>query len=77
IGGDEFVVLMSGTTGVDAKFPLMRFKDQIAMFNGSSDSEFELSYSVGVVCFSPLEDLSHNDLLAKADLAMYASKQAK
>ncbi|OIN24256.1 sensor domain-containing diguanylate cyclase [Vibrio barjaei] len=76
IGGDEFVVLMSGTTGLDAKFPLTRFKDQITMFNNSSDSEFELSYSVGVVCFSPLEKLSHSDLLAKADLAMYASKQA-
>ncbi|MFA0087751.1 sensor domain-containing diguanylate cyclase [Vibrio sp. 10N.261.51.F12] len=74
IGGDEFVVLMSGTTGIDARYPMTRFDEEIAKFNASQSRVYELGYCVGIVSCSPLEDLTHKDLLERADKAMYKYK---
>ncbi|MCL9773854.1 sensor domain-containing diguanylate cyclase [Vibrio methylphosphonaticus] len=75
IGGDEFVVLMSGTTGGDARYPMTRFDEEVVKFNNASPRVYQLGYSVGVVSCSPLEDINHNQLLDRADKAMYQYKR--
>ncbi|CAH0528974.1 GGDEF domain-containing protein [Vibrio hippocampi] len=77
IGGDEFVVLMSGTTDIEAQTPLSRFEEHVSQFNRNEKSSYELSYSVGVVCCSPLEEVSHQDMLQRADQAMYLCKRSR
>lgn len=77
VGGDEFVVLMSGTTGTDSKFPMARFNDKIAAFNRTQNAVYSLDYCVGVVCCTPLDDVDHDELLELADKALYLNKSAK
>lgn len=77
VGGDEFVVLLSGATGNDAKFPISRFRDKVASFNQSQRAVYALDYCVGVVCCSPLDDVDQDELLKLADKALYMSKSAK
>lgn len=74
VGGDEFVVLMSGTTGNDSKFPITRFKERVEAFNETSSAVYELGYYVGVVCCSPLDKVNHEELIELADKAMYMNK---
>ncbi|GAL16968.1 diguanylate cyclase [Vibrio maritimus] len=74
VGGDEFVVLMSGTTGNDSKFPITRFKERVEAFNEMNSAVYELGYYVGVVCCSPLDKVDHEELIELADKAMYMNK---
>ncbi|SEF55268.1 sensor domain-containing diguanylate cyclase [Vibrio hangzhouensis] len=77
VGGDEFAVLMSGTTGTDAHFPIMRFREQLKQFNQFGDKVYELGCGVGVVCCSPLEEISFSELFDKAQRALLATKSAR
>jgi diguanylate cyclase (GGDEF)-like protein len=74
VGGDEFVVLMSGTTGNDSKFPMTRFNDKVASFNRNHQAVYALNYCVGVVCCTPLDNVDHDELLDLADKALYLNK---
>lgn len=73
VGGDEFAALLAGTDEVDV--PLHRFES--ALRRAAIEAGFPLSLSVGTAVFEPTRPADLDDLLARADAAMYASKAAK
>jgi GGDEF domain-containing protein len=66
-----------GTTreGVDAA--LRRLVHNIGVFNNSGKRRYELSVSVGISVYDPRTPSSIDDLVMKADKAMYEQKARK
>lgn len=77
VGGDEFVVLMSGLTSNDSRFPMTRFQETVSKFNRQRQAIYDLEYCVGVVCCSPLDNVDHEELVELADKALYMDKHSK
>lgn len=69
VGGDEFIVMVVEADGQDAEALLVRLHERLAG-NGQS-------MSVGVVTWDPQLDVTMNDLIARADQAMYREKRKK
>ncbi|MGQ9557357.1 MAG: EAL domain-containing protein [Desulfurispora sp.] len=75
LGGDEFVVLLSGLTGeVDLEGQAEKVCQGISGPIDIAAHTFYLSASVGVAV-SPRDGCSAEDLLKKADTAMYRAKE--
>ncbi|WP_141433063.1 diguanylate cyclase [Bacillus sp. 03113] len=74
-GGEEFIILFSRLTDVEAKVTLDRLLDQFAQrkFNASSET-FSLTYSAGVYMIND-QDISIQSAIKKADEALYFSKR--
>jgi diguanylate cyclase (GGDEF)-like protein len=70
VGGDEFVVLMTGTATTDAALQRLR---ELAQYEGTS-TEGELRWSVGHVSFDPARHLTLESMIADADSRMYEDK---
>jgi len=70
VGGDEFVVLMTGTA--TSKEALLRL-EKLAQYEGDS-TEGELRWSVGRVSFDPDNHKTLECMLADADTRMYQNK---
>lgn len=71
LGGDEFGLLLSGTaSAVDAEARLHR-----ALARHEIDTGVPLAASVGSAPFDPSSDETLDDLLRRADQAMYAQKE--
>jgi diguanylate cyclase (GGDEF)-like protein/PAS domain S-box-containing protein len=77
IGGDEFVVLMPQTAGVEADILLKRLAEQLAEFNNRPEAKYPLSISKGIAEFNPVSPCSIEELMAKADQKMYDEKNQK
>ena len=75
LGGDEFTVLALAPTGDNAETIRKRLHEQISVFNARRELPYELSISVGIVPLDPHGQHSLEDLLRKADAAMYEDKQ--
>lgn len=75
LGGDEFTVLAIDAEGYPAQI-LERLQSNVAEFNRSSSS-YQISASIGFAMFDPHSDMSLNDLLEKADQALYEEKRSK
>lgn len=76
-GGEEFVLLLPGAQGVQAAARMGKLlqKFQALRFSGADGHGFACSFSAGVtVSHSPQDTLAA--LLAQADSALYAAKQA-
>ncbi len=78
--GEEFALILSGTTLIDAKKLLLRLKDNISAMthlldNGQSVS---ITASIGVASNVDNETIfdNPNDLVKAADIALYAAKHA-
>lgn len=74
IGGDEFVVLMSGLTEKVADVAIKRFRKSVERFNQEKDRGYEIAFSAGIVVAKPSEDISIDTLLEMADEKMYQEK---
>jgi diguanylate cyclase (GGDEF)-like protein len=72
LGGDEFAVLLKHTDGSAAE---RRAGEILAAIRRSGGLRLALSASIGIAPFGA-EDQLPEDLLAAADLAMYAAKEA-
>jgi diguanylate cyclase (GGDEF)-like protein len=74
IGGEEFAVLLSGTSLVEARVPLERIREEterlLIPFAGGT---LRVTVSVGAAA-PPPESTSSDDWLARADEAMYEAK---
>jgi diguanylate cyclase (GGDEF)-like protein len=77
VGGDEFCVLLTPDSAVDATALLDRLTTTLAAWNARKDLPFELAFSVGVGLFDPAEPVSVEELIERADVAMYENKRAK
>jgi diguanylate cyclase (GGDEF)-like protein/PAS domain S-box-containing protein len=77
LGGDEFAVLALETSAPCSDLLKARLEGKLLAKLAEADFPFELSLSIGMVCFDPKVPCSIEDLLAEADRAMYARKQAR
>ncbi|MBI9050706.1 MAG: GGDEF domain-containing protein [Anaerolineaceae bacterium] len=75
-GGDEFVVIMPETTAEQAKIVAEKFKslsnDYQFEFQGK---EIQITVSIGLAEVDQTSDLKPEDLIHKADFAMYQAKK--
>jgi len=75
LGGDEFVVLLTGTTGADAKTALAKFSRALEKLNEEAGSGYTLQYSAGIVDVAKGSGHSIHHLLNMADSLMYENKK--
>ncbi|MBA2732622.1 MAG: GGDEF domain-containing protein, partial [Acidobacteria bacterium] len=75
LGGDEFTVLATVASNDRADIIKIRLEQKLKSFNARHDQPYNLSMSIGVVLLDPRNKLSIDDLIRKADAAMYEHKQ--
>ena len=76
-GGDEVVILLPATKPASAEAMAQRLCDTMAdnVFEVTGRN-FAMTVSVGVATLDPENPVSEDELLARADLALYAAKRA-
>lgn len=77
MGGDEFAVLAYPSVEANARQLINRLQSEVARFNTWAGRPFQLSLSAGCSSWNPGETTSLDDLMAQADLAMYAAKRTR
>ncbi|MDX6574344.1 MAG: hypothetical protein QOE96_297 [Blastocatellia bacterium] len=77
LGGDEFVVLAALDPEEEAESLTRRLQDRFRASNQRGSRAYDLSISVGLAHFDDEESHSIEDLLARADRAMYQDKRRK
>ena len=76
LGGDEFAVLLEGPLHTDAIAIIAhKILNRISSPITVNEREHVLSTSIGVSCF-PADGRTPDELLTRADLAMYSAKEA-
>jgi diguanylate cyclase (GGDEF)-like protein len=80
-GGEEFVLLLAQTTGEDARNIAERLRGYVASLDIPTNDRpgaptLRVTISIGVTALARGEAYELTDLLAAADSAMYAAKQA-
>ncbi|MES2532179.1 MAG: sensor domain-containing diguanylate cyclase [Pseudomonadota bacterium] len=76
LGGDEFVALLTQADGVETATVLHRLEGALKTRNASQQRGYDIEYSVGQIQFDPARHGNVAELLAEADVAMYAHKEA-
>ena len=76
LGGDEFVALLNDADKVRATDIIARLQHQLDELNLQLNRGYDLRFSVGVTAFEPTRHQEFATLMAEADAAMYAHKQA-
>lgn len=74
-GGEEFIVLLNETDINGAKNISLKIKDLIETFNYDNiNKEIKTTVSIGISSIKD-EDININDIIKRADIAMYKSKE--
>jgi len=76
LGGDEFVALLTGSSHVETTAIMARLKEILEERNATLHRGYAIRFSVGQIEYNPQRHDSVDKLLADADEAMYAHKQA-
>ncbi|WP_085639824.1 MULTISPECIES: diguanylate cyclase [unclassified Pseudomonas] len=76
LGGDEFVALLTGSSHVETTSIMARLKDILDERNATLQRGYDIRFSVGQIEYDPQRHDTVDRLLADADGAMYAHKQA-
>ncbi|HEY8555144.1 MAG TPA: diguanylate cyclase [Burkholderiales bacterium] len=77
IGGDEFAALaIRGSDEAVHAIP-QRLQKILAEHNAATPRPYQLSVSIGAMYFDPRQELSIEDMMKKADEAMYRQKRLK
>jgi diguanylate cyclase (GGDEF)-like protein len=75
-GGEEFLILLPDTSGIQASQPLNRLRQRLAeskfMHNGL---EIKMSVSIGIATISSIDD-DPMDTVLRADNALYSAKKS-
>ena len=77
IGGDEFAVLIMDSNNHGGEAMATRLRENVAARNAWVGRRYELSLSTGTARCDPRSAVSVDELLAEADLWMYAHKRQK
>jgi diguanylate cyclase (GGDEF)-like protein len=77
LGGDEFTVLAIEADGDSAEAIYMRLQARLDEHNAQAKRIYHLSFSAGVARFDPDDPLSIEELIDRADKAMYRQKRSK
>jgi two-component system, cell cycle response regulator len=75
IGGDEFVALAHMHATADTEALCARLREQLAEFNLSSGQRYTLDISIGTTIIDTQAEENLEELLARADAAMYEEKR--
>jgi len=76
LGGDEFVALLTGSSHVETTRIMARLKEILEERNATLHRGYAIRFSVGQIEYDPKRHETVDRLLADADGAMYAHKQA-
>lgn len=76
LGGDEFVALALGAAPEYTGIIVTRLLRNIQDFNASQKRPFKLSLSLGIASFDPRNPISLDELMKRADQAMYMDKRS-
>ncbi|BBP53947.1 GGDEF domain-containing protein [Pseudomonas sp. St386] len=76
LGGDEFVALLTGSSHVEIAAIMTRLQEILDERNAMLQRGYDIRFSVGQIEYDPQRHQSIDMLLADADAAMYAQKQA-
>ncbi|WP_285415983.1 sensor domain-containing diguanylate cyclase [Pseudomonas sp. efr-133-TYG-5] len=76
LGGDEFVALLTGSSHVETTAIMARLKEILDERNAMLQRGYDIRFSVGQIEYDPQRHDNVATLLADADSAMYAHKQA-
>lgn len=77
LGGDEFGVLTLEDSGQSSETVIRRLLQRVDQSNASCSDRHVLSLSIGVARFDPAHVSSLEELLARADVALYKQKRSK
>lgn len=77
IGGDEFAILAQGATGETRDAVLNRLQSSVDVMNRNVLAPYQLSVSVGVARFDPLNPVTLSELLSIADRELMIRKRAR
>lgn len=77
IGGDEFAALAVRGSDEGVDMISARLEKTLADHNAARQQPYELSISIGATFFDPKEPLSIEDMMTKADQAMYEQKRLR
>lgn len=75
MGGDEFVALMPGAGETDAALAIGRLRSWLAAEEERLGLPYRTAFSSGCVVRDPVWDRSIDDLIGRADAAMYRMKE--
>lgn len=74
-GGEEFIVIMANTHIKDAQRVCERLREKVSSYPFEyNTTQFQVTMSAGVVEYVEMMDLSGDDLIKRADAAMYEAK---
>lgn len=76
LGGDEFIVLALNAPAAGVQRMLDRLKANLERRN-AQNSAYQLSLSLGIAQFEPRQDLTLEEMIIKADKALYEDKRCK
>ena len=76
LGGDEFVALLTGSSHVETATIMARLQEILHERNAMLQRGYDIRFSVGQIEYDAQRHRSIDNLLADADAAMYAQKQA-
>jgi diguanylate cyclase (GGDEF)-like protein/PAS domain S-box-containing protein len=78
LGGDEFAVLVTGTNKPGSEQTIREnIRENICRHNEDNWTSHELDVSIGVSCYDALHPCTIDELLERADNAMYEEKKQK
>ena len=77
LGGDEFVILTIDATESDLDNIQTRLQNNVAAYNLRSANGHDLSFSLGVIQVDITAPVTMEELLSRADAAMYKHKQSR
>jgi diguanylate cyclase (GGDEF)-like protein len=77
IGGDEFAALAVNTTGAHEHILRLRIESALSLANADAERAYPLGFSMGIVSCAPTEEGTVEELLERADAAMYVEKGRK
>jgi diguanylate cyclase (GGDEF)-like protein/PAS domain S-box-containing protein len=74
LGGDEFTVLALAASNENTDAIRARLQEKIRSFNASRNLPYDLGMSIGVALLDPRGELSIDEVIRRADAAMYEHK---
>ena len=79
LGGDEFAILAMEANAMNVEILSARLQERLDLFNDQSSAEagFHLAVSAGVSTREPDQAVEVEEMLSRADFAMYEKKRAK
>jgi diguanylate cyclase (GGDEF)-like protein len=76
LGGDEFVALAHLHSELDIETLCSRLREHLREFNASRQRSYEVDLSIGATLVDGPADLNLEEIIARADEAMYQEKRA-